>query len=85
MALGAVLVPPDAVATTAIARRIGLPRRIVNILEGESLVNDATAIVMLRTAIVAIADSVSVWEAGGSLLVSTLGDVLRWKVMRGRS
>jgi CPA1 family monovalent cation:H+ antiporter len=73
LALGAVLAPPDAVAATAIARKIGLPRRVVNILEGESLVNDATAIVMLRTAIVAIAGTVSVWEVGGSLLVSTLG------------
>ena len=51
-ALGAVVAPPDAVAATAIARRIGLPRRIVTILEGESLLNDATALVALRTAIV---------------------------------
>src|SRR3954454_8869770 len=42
-AIGAVVAPPDAVAATAIARRIGLPRRIVTILEGESLLNDATA------------------------------------------
>ena len=52
-ALGAVVAPPDAVAATAVARRIGLPRRIVTILEGESLVNDATALVSLRTAIAA--------------------------------
>jgi CPA1 family monovalent cation:H+ antiporter len=52
-ALGAIVAPPDAVAATAIARRIGLPRRIVTILEGESLVNDATALVSLRTAIAA--------------------------------
>ena len=50
-ALGAVVAPPDAVAATAIARRIGLPRRVVTVLEGESLVNDATALVCLRTAI----------------------------------
>ncbi len=50
-ALGAVVAPPDAVAATAIARRIGIPRRIVTILEGESLLNDATALVALRTAI----------------------------------
>lgn len=53
-ALGAIVAPPDAVAATAIGRRIGLPRRIVTILEGESLVNDATALVSLRTAIAAI-------------------------------
>src|SRR5665811_984055 len=61
LALGAVVAPPDAVAATTIARRVGLPRRVVNILEGESLVNDATAIVILRTSIAAIAGSVSVW------------------------
>ena len=53
-AIGAVVAPPDAVAATAIGRRIGLPRRIVTILEGESLLNDATALVALRTAIAAI-------------------------------
>ncbi|WP_370248284.1 cation:proton antiporter [Nocardioides sp.] len=52
-AIGAVVAPPDAVAATAIARRIGLPRRLVTILEGESLLNDATALVALRTALAA--------------------------------
>ncbi|WBQ02240.1 Na+/H+ antiporter [Kribbella sp. CA-293567] len=52
-AIGAVVAPPDAVAATAIARKVGLPRRVVTILEGESLVNDATALVCLRTAIAA--------------------------------
>jgi monovalent cation/hydrogen antiporter len=52
-ATGAVVAPPDAVAATAVARRIGLPRRVVTILEGESLVNDATALVSLRTAVAA--------------------------------
>ena len=50
VALGAVVAPPDAVSATAVARRIGLPRRIVTILEGESLINDATALVLLRVA-----------------------------------
>lgn len=52
-ALGAIVSPPDAVAATAVARRIGLPRRVVTILEGESLLNDATALVALRTALAA--------------------------------
>ncbi|MCW2813814.1 MAG: nhaK [Nocardioides sp.] len=52
-AIGAVVAPPDAVAATAVGRRIGLPRRITTILEGESLLNDATALVSLRTAIAA--------------------------------
>ena len=53
-ALGAVVAPPDAVAATTVARRVGMPRRIVSILEGESLVNDATALVALNTAIAAL-------------------------------
>jgi len=73
LALGAVVAPPDAVAATAIARKIGLPRRVVTILEGESLVNDATAIVTLRMAIAAIAGTVSIWEVGGSFLLSAVG------------
>ncbi len=52
-ALGAIVAPPDAVAATAVARSIGLPRRVTTILEGESLLNDATALVSLRTAIAA--------------------------------
>ncbi|MET0953685.1 MAG: Na+/H+ antiporter [Aeromicrobium sp.] len=75
-ALGAVVAPPDAVAATAIARRVGLPRRVVTILEGESLVNDATAIVTLRTSIAAISGSVSVWQVGGGFAVSAIGGVL---------
>ena len=64
IALGAVVAPPDAVAATAVARRIGLPRRIVTILEGESLFNDATAITILRTSIVAIGGSVTALDVG---------------------
>ncbi|MET0819691.1 MAG: Na+/H+ antiporter [Aeromicrobium sp.] len=74
-ALGAVVAPPDAVAATAIARRVGLPRRVVTILEGESLVNDATAIVTLRTSIAAIGGTVSVWQAGAGFVVSAAGGV----------
>ncbi|MDQ7909249.1 Na+/H+ antiporter [Phytohabitans sp. ZYX-F-186] len=53
VAFGAVVAPPDAVAATAVARRIGLPRRLVTILEGESLINDATALVTLRVSVAA--------------------------------
>lgn len=52
-ALGAIVSPPDAVAATAISKRLRLPRRIVTILEGESLVNDATALVAYRFAVAA--------------------------------
>jgi CPA1 family monovalent cation:H+ antiporter len=53
--LGAIISPPDAIAATAIAERLRLPRRIVTVLEGESLVNDATALVALRFAVAALA------------------------------
>jgi Na+/H+ antiporter len=73
LALGAVVAPPDAVAATAIARRVGMPRRVVTILEGESLVNDATALVAFRTAIAAIGGSFSLWHIGLDFAVSALG------------
>jgi Na+/H+ antiporter len=53
-AIGAIVAPTDAVAVTAVAGRIGLPRRLVTVLEGESLLNDATALVALNAAIIAI-------------------------------
>ncbi|WP_133789239.1 sodium:proton antiporter [Kribbella sp. VKM Ac-2571] len=54
-ALGAVVSPTDAVAATAIGHRVGLPPRLMIVLEGESLVNDASALVVLRTAVAALA------------------------------
>jgi len=76
-ALGGVVAPPDAVAATTVARRVGMPRRIVSILEGESLLNDATSLVALNTALAALSASVSPWRigwefvraAGGGLVV----------------
>ncbi len=65
LALGAVISPPDAVAATSIGKRLGLPPRLVTILEGEGLVNDATALVLLRTAVVAITASVTFGSALG--------------------
>jgi CPA1 family monovalent cation:H+ antiporter len=53
--LGAIVSPPDASAATAVIRKLGVPRRLVTIIEGESLVNDATALVTYRFAIAAIA------------------------------
>jgi monovalent cation/hydrogen antiporter len=72
-AIGAVVAPPDAVAATSIGRRIGLPRRIVTILEGESLFNDATALVALRTAIAAGVGAVTLWEVAGEFVVASVG------------
>lgn len=76
IALGAVVAPPDAVAATSIARRVGMPRRIVTILEGESLVNDATALVCLRAAIAAIAGSVSALDVAGGFALAAGGGLL---------
>ena len=75
-ALGAIVSPPDAVAATSIARRLGLPRRAVAILEGESLVNDATALVALRLAIAAAATGTfSFAEAASSFFIVAVGGV----------
>lgn len=74
-ALGAVVSPPDAVAATAIARRVGMPRRMVTILQGESLVNDATALVALRTAIGAGAGTVTLVDTGVDFVVTALGGI----------
>ncbi len=75
-ALGAVVAPPDAVAATAVGRTIGLPRRVVTILEGESLFNDATALVSLRTAVAAASVGVETWRVGVDFLVASVGGVL---------
>ncbi len=76
LALGAVVAPPDAVAATAVARRIGMPRRITTILEGESLVNDATALVALTAAISAITSTVTPLEVGWDFVVAAGGGLL---------
>ena len=76
LAIGAVVAPPDAVAATAIGRRIGLPRRVVTVLEGESLLNDATALVALRTAIAALAGAVSIGEVGLDFVIAAGGGAL---------
>ena len=74
--LGAVVSPTDPIAATAIGKRLGVPRRLVDIVEGESLVNDGTALVLLRTAIVASVTGVfSPWEAAGRLVVSIVGGI----------
>ena len=88
LALGAIVAPPDAVAATSVARRIGLPRRITTILEGESLLNDATALVALRTALAAAGlaahgahstegavPEVTVVSVSTDLLVASLGGI----------
>jgi CPA1 family monovalent cation:H+ antiporter len=77
LVLGAIISPPDAVAATAITDRLSIPRRIVTILEGESLVNDASALVAYRFGVVAVATGTfSVWRAGGEFLWVGIGGIL---------
>jgi CPA1 family monovalent cation:H+ antiporter len=87
-ALGAIVSPPDAVAATAIVQRLGLPPRLVTIIEGESLVNDATALVAFRLAVAAVASgtfSLSdaamnyVWVSVGGVVI---GLVVGWIVVQ---
>ena len=75
-ALGAIVSPTDPVAATAIMRNVGAPRRIVNLVEGESLVNDATALVAYRVAVAAaIGGSFSAVDAGFEFLLAAVGGV----------
>jgi Na+/H+ antiporter len=75
--LGAIISPPDAIAATAIAERLSVPPRIITILEGESLVNDATALVAYRFAIVAvISGSFSLARASGQFFIVGIGGIL---------
>lgn len=82
VALGAIVSPTDAVATSII-KRTPVSKRVVAILEGESLLNDATALVLLRTAVAAAAASFSFWGAVGTFAYAVvvavlIGAVLGW-------
>lgn len=71
IALGAIVSPTDAVATS-IVKRLGASPRTVTVLEGESLLNDASALVLLRSAIAATAASVSLWSVAGDFLLAVV-------------
>ena len=74
--LGAIVSPTDAVAATAIAQRLGIPQRIVTIIEGESLVNDATGLVAYRFAVAAVVTGVfSLGEASLQFVVVSVGGI----------
>jgi len=87
-ALGAIVSPPDAVSATAVLRRLPVPRRIQTILEGESLVNDATALVALQFAVAALTTGTFslghatlrfIWVAAGGIAFGLLvGFAMRW-------
>jgi CPA1 family monovalent cation:H+ antiporter len=74
--LGAVVSPTDPLASTQIAQRLGVPRRVTAIVEGESLVNDGTALVLYKVAIgAAVAGSFSVWDTGLRFVWAVVGGV----------
>jgi len=75
--IGAIVSPPDAVAATAIFQRLGVPHRTVTILEGESLVNDASALIAYRFAVAAVvAGTFSIWEASSQFVLVACGGVV---------
>ena len=74
--LGALVAPTDAVAANAIASRLGIPRRLVTLIEGESLINDATALVAYRFAVAAVVTgSFSLWHATWHFVVDVVGGI----------
>jgi monovalent cation/hydrogen antiporter len=75
-ALGAIVSPTDPLAATTIARRLGVPRRITAVIEGESLVNDGTALVAYRTAVsAAVGGSFDLLDATGDFIVNVVGGI----------
>jgi Na+/H+ antiporter len=81
--LGAIVAPPDVVAPLAIARRLGLPRRIVVVLEGEGLANDATALILYRFAVAAVATGTfSPQRAAGTFALIIVGEIV-WGLVVG--
>jgi Na+/H+ antiporter len=88
VALGAIVSPPDAVAATAIVSRLRVPPRVITVLEGESLVNDASALVLYRTAVAAAVTGFFSWgesivrffiDAG---IGSLVGLLVAWLIVR---
>ncbi|MFJ6724727.1 MULTISPECIES: Na+/H+ antiporter [unclassified Streptomyces] len=74
LVLGAVVAPPDAVAATAVARKVGLPSRITTILQGESLLNDATAITAYKVALAVVVGEGASWAGGiEEFLIASVG------------
>ena len=74
--LGAIVSPTDPLAATSIARRLGVPRKLVTIVEGESLVNDGTGLVLYRVAVAAVVTgSFSAFDTGGLFVVSAGGGI----------
>ena len=90
LVFGAIVAPPDAVSAVSVGRRLGLPRRVMTILGGESLVNDATALTLFRVFLAVVAGSgVSVLAGVGMFLLAAVGGIavglaVGWAVHRVR-
>jgi Na+/H+ antiporter len=88
--LGAIVSPTDPLAATSIARRLGVPRKLVTIVEGESLVNDGTGLVAYRVAVAAVlTGTFSAWDTTGLFVVSAGGGIavglgVGWLVRQAR-
>src|SRR3981081_3340719 len=88
--LGAIVAPPDGVAALASGRKLGVPRRILVVLEGEGLANDATALIVYRFAVMAISTGMfSLPKAAGTFVVIVVGEMLfgaavGWLSLRAR-
>jgi Na+/H+ antiporter len=75
--LGAIVAPPDVVAPLTIARRLGLPRRLIVVLEGEGLANDATALILYRFAVAAVSTGMfSLGRAAGTFALIVVGEIV---------
>jgi CPA1 family monovalent cation:H+ antiporter len=76
IALGAAVAPPDPVAALAVARKVGLPPRLITLIQGEGLLNDATALTILSVAVAAaVGDGFSAWSALGQFALAAVGGV----------
>src|SRR5215467_10043158 len=74
--LGAIVAPPDAVAPLAIVRQLGIPRRLLVVLDGEGVANDATALILYRFAVAAVGTGVfSLWEAASTFALIVIGEI----------
>ena len=77
LTLGAIVAPPDAVSATAIGRRLGLPRQMMTLLGGESLLNDATALTAYKVALAAAVGTAATWTGAiGTFALAAVGGVL---------
>jgi CPA1 family monovalent cation:H+ antiporter len=77
LTLGAIVAPPDAVSATAIGRRLGLPRRVMTLLGGESLLNDATALTAYKVSLAAAIGTAATWNSGvATFALAAIGGVV---------